>query len=968
MRVHTVSSTLYMLFLLVGLTACTDRNMQIEFLSKNILSSYEFEVTNAVNGTDIVPVSSKVPFNVECSATVLEIEAYDQVSQTWKEITELDASAAFNCLDQQTAQFSLTYAQIGAIASPSTAGDQRKNIDLRLTVPSVTGSSSQYTKSYSVYFQAPTVTVTASDINSLSTAGTAGSTYSVSGTCSVNGGTVEVSAPFANTASGTCTSGVYNATLTLNAALADGTAQISAKHLPSSPYYVFNQADKTINIDRTVPVIAIAAPAHNSTISAAATTAGNFTVSGSCETGLTVTLTMSPSGTTTASCSAGAFSAQMPVTTQGAVTLLASQTDAAGNQGDSSNISLTIDTQAPTAPTGLGILAVSSSFDSTADEFLRDANPQVRFTGSSSASAGYSVQIKNSSSTVMCSNMSVSASTGTIDVPLTGCGLVNSSSYKIVVTASDLAGNQATSTSDFLVDYPVPNISNMIVTGVSVGTYIAEADLPRTVNFDFVFNRSIDVVGTPKITLNMGRVIDGLKTAANKIRFSYEVQSGEYAVPVNFSSTVITNATITDTATAVNANLTIPVSLYTSQYQFNVDTDAPDALLTYSLGAVTPYYNKTPAISYTLPTHPGTLSVQVDVTGTNVSQTFTSVANGSELTGLSLEKGTTYTLTAYVKDSVGNLSPGTPVTFDSFECPGDFLYIHNPAFGLTPFCIAPTEAKGSLAAVTFGYTGTPLSTNYTSVTAANMGCKSLGSDYDLPTNAEWNAVADLIAQRGSNWAWGIASTSDPSVTSYSNYIFTGYSGGTAATAATSIVDSDPCSPASPTGCGTASSPYRRSLYLPNVGSTAQKIWDFSGNMFELVKDLDTNIYAESDRLIMDIINTSVQTKYGATQAGSRMSCTHQSASAVPYCGFGSFNFICSEVDDPDNCAGTPQAAAVRQVVLRGGAASSTTTAVTGSPGTHLNNNAGIFAAYRILEENSAQTFNVGFRCVYHPPP
>lgn len=971
MRVFPVRSTIYRLLLVLGpllLMGCTERAMQIEFLAKNILSSYDFKVTNAVNNTDIAPANGVIPFEVECSRSVIDVQVFDATTQGFKKLVDLDPTASLNCVETQTARFSMTYAQVGAVANPSNSGDQRHEIQVQLSVKNFTGEIQTSQKKFAAFFEAPSVNITSpSNVNASSSAGAAGTTYTVNGSCELRGANVVVWASFADPETVACgaSTGTFTADLTVKAALTDGTATLSAKHATSAPYYAYGSTSEDIVIDRTVPAVAITSPAASAFLTSAHVTSGKYTVAGTCESGLSVTLTSTPSYSTTVSCVSGSFTASMNVF-QGAVSVMASQTDQAGNTGSSSR-SFNIDSEGPAAFTISGIRSslTDTYSDLIVNNVLGDISPQIHFTSAVGADNGYEVTIRQasggSSGAVVCSQ---TASNGATSLNMTNCTLamlVQGSSYKIYISAADAYSNRTTATNDgyeFTVNYPVPRVTSLTFATISAGTY---APVGTTINIDLSFDRPVEITsGTPTIRLNTvsgGLVVTGVSagTPPRRLRFAYMVGPGEFATPVDFHTHAILG-NVVDVSTRISADLNIPTNLIVvGTNAFNVDTVAPPPLTSVDLTAQRPFYNETPVINYVLPadTNGDALTVRVELQGGSISNTYGAVGNATRLTGFNLDKGTVYTLNAYTVDPAGNISTPYTKTFTSFACPNNFLYVYHPTFAPNPFCIAPVEARGPITAVRFdpsSYSTAPIEASYNEAMQTGSGCKSLSpaANYSLPTHAEWNAVANIIASRGDNWMRGFVGG-----TVTSNYVYLGVTGAPSGNGEP-IVSGDLCYPGT---CG--STPDRRVHYLPEIGTGApQELWDFSGNMYELQKDADMTQYNTLAFSVGNPIAGLLQNTHGASQ-----SCSVLSQTIFPYyCGFGSINFYCSERSSPGGCTGTLSTVAY-PYVLRGG--SKTSSRAVRQEDNMQVNNAGIFASYRMTDATSVPALQ-GFRCVYHP--
>ncbi len=167
------------------------------------------------------------------------------------------------------------------------------------------------------------------------------SSFAVSGACSESGNSVLIAGDAS--ASVVCSGGYWSKSLDFSAAT-DGVVTISVTHATTSGQTASTTA--TYNLDTVVPVITMTAPVD------AANIGMSLTVTGACETGLTVTITsttgdLSPAVTT--ACTVGAYSQAITLTVGDnvAATIKASQTDAAGNFASASAINLVKDGTAP---------------------------------------------------------------------------------------------------------------------------------------------------------------------------------------------------------------------------------------------------------------------------------------------------------------------------------------------------------------------------------------------------------------------------------------------------------------------------------------------------------------------------------------------------------------------------------------------------------------------------------------------
>lgn len=147
------------------------------------------------------------------------------------------------------------------------------------------------------------------------------SDVTISGSCE-SGIDVQIHGTGALPKTTTCSGGVYSDSVTLTTG--DGTKNVVVTQTDLAGNSA--SANRHFIRDATAPVITIAAPAANNYFKTGAT------ISGSCETGLTVTINGSGVNATTATCGASAYTQSVVFTPgDGAKTVDISQTDAAGN-------------------------------------------------------------------------------------------------------------------------------------------------------------------------------------------------------------------------------------------------------------------------------------------------------------------------------------------------------------------------------------------------------------------------------------------------------------------------------------------------------------------------------------------------------------------------------------------------------------------------------------------------------------
>ncbi|MGZ3824060.1 MAG: SUMF1/EgtB/PvdO family nonheme iron enzyme [Bdellovibrio sp.] len=247
---------------------------------------------------------------------------------------------------------------------------------------------------------------------------------------------------------------------------------------------------------------------------------------------------------------------------------------------------------------------------------------------------------------------------------------------------------------------------------------------------------------------------------------------------------------------------------------------------------------------------------------------------------------------------------------NSSLCPTNYVQVPALAGYTTQnFCIAKYEMKNSSDVPAATADGLPwvLITRNDAITA----CRSLGTYFDLISNAEWQTTARNIANQPSNWNTGIA---------YSGELNRGYSDDLNGTAqAANPDDNQACYGTLQTCSSSLWNSQRRTHVLSNGGV----VWDMAGNVWEYVSDDNSKPAIASDYVIN--FTGSWQTDFGNNQ-------------------------ICSSGD----CGlGGGQLSAPAGAIARGD---------TNSGG----RGAGVFAVDLRDGPNYANSI-IGFRCVYRPP-
>ncbi|MDP1916887.1 MAG: Ig-like domain-containing protein [Myxococcales bacterium] len=154
------------------------------------------------------------------------------------------------------------------------------------------------------------------------------------------GATVTVSAGAQVLCTATCSASSYSC---VSAALPEGAQSVSVVQVDQAG----NTSTASSSLGFTLDVTAPQAPAVLAPVASALLATATPQVSGSCESGSTVSVFEGASPTCSASCVSGVFSCTSSTLSDGAHLLLARQSDAAGNISLDASVSITVDTGAP---------------------------------------------------------------------------------------------------------------------------------------------------------------------------------------------------------------------------------------------------------------------------------------------------------------------------------------------------------------------------------------------------------------------------------------------------------------------------------------------------------------------------------------------------------------------------------------------------------------------------------------------
>ena len=283
---------------------------------------------------------------------------------------------------------------------------------------------------------------------------------------------------------------------------------------------------------------------------------------------------------------------------------------------------------------------------------------------------------------------------------------------------------------------------------------------------------------------------------------------------------------------------------------------------------------------------------------------------------------------------------------NNFICPEDFVGVPSlTGYTTNSFCVMKYEAKNAGAATTGDATDdTPVSqaagTPWVSINrdSSITKCTDIDSNgkYDLITNDEWQSVARNIELVGSNWANGSVGNAGGLSTGHSD-------NSPPNTLAANSDDNNACHETGDTCDGSTWHSQKRTHTLSN----GEVVWDIAGNVWEWVKDSNTQTTYGSGAY-MSQITSDTHTTSGSLSGGTTTttrtakgqfgpSGDYTDLDSTPYGGLGH---------------GTLNNFSAVGAVVRGGERS-------------VGDLNGAFAV-SLTPTASTSSPSVGFRCVYHP--
>lgn len=365
------------------------------------------------------------------------------------------------------------------------------------------------------------------------------------------------------------------------------------------------------------------------------------TITGTGETGATVRLYDSDGSTVLGSTTvtAGTWSITSSILSSGSHNLSAKQTDAAGNTSTASaNLSIEIDTTAPSAPALSATTVQQSSATSGATI--------ATISASDSHSLSYALVTGNGSNDADNGSFSVSGSA------LQAASNLSAGTYAIYLRATDVAGNASYQSYTINV-VNAPAISSIVRTGGAAASVAAAAS---SVSYTVTFDQSVTGVDLSDFSLTTSGSASATLASLSGSGSTYTVTldtlggDGTLRLDLKSSGTGIQNGS----AVAITGG-------YNSGASYTLDHTAPAAPSTPALNAASDSGNSSSdaITSNTTPVFSGTAEASASISlydGATLLGTTSADGSGNwSITSSTLAQGS-HSITAKATDAAGNVS------------------------------------------------------------------------------------------------------------------------------------------------------------------------------------------------------------------------------------------------------------------------------------------------------------------------
>lgn len=226
-------------------------------------------------------------------------------------------------------------------------------------------------------------------------------------------------------------------------------------------------------------------------------------------------------------------------------------------------------------------------------------------------------------------------------------------------------------------------------------------------------------------------------------------------------------------------------------------------------------------------------------------------------------------------DTVHDAPPDTEPcqTVSVGACPSNYVKVPNIcAYNANEFCVMKYEAKVLNTAAVSVMTGFP--TGNVTKAQAKAACEANGSRYHLITNDEWMATARAIEATPENWSL----TTTPFLSKGKTDNCVGPCPGPPSCPQPAAADTAPCFTTT-TGCDDRTNNAFRYNRTHRIFANGV-IWDFSGNMFELVDHPFTMNATEGNNIGQDI-NSADGSKFAPPLMDAQYKSANLSHADVP---------------------------------------------------------------------------------------
>ncbi len=543
--------------------------------------------------------------------------------------------------------------------------------------------------------------------------------FTLNGTCSVNGNPVNITSPL--TKSATCSASHWTLTLDVSA-LPDNDFTITYNHSDNSGNTT--TASRTYKKDTIAPAVSFTSPIASTYINAASVS--NFTATGTCsDNGQTVVISGDASGT--AVCGSGTWTASLnfSAAAEGSVSVTATHSDIAGNAITDSRIFIK-DTSAP-------VLAITSP---AANSYVNAVNVSAfAINGTCSENSRNVVITGDSSATFTCTSGTWSGSLSFSAAP--------QGNLNISVTQNDTAGNVSTITRAFIKDTVLPTLA---ISSPTNGSYINASNVSS-----YTLNGTCSENGQ---TINLtGAATSTTSCSAGTWTKTLDLS----AVSDGAISFTVTIADVAGNSVSSTVNLTKDVvlpSLSLSSFT------GGQVIAGGSIAAIT----WTGSDNNTLPTTPISIDYSTN-SGTSWSSVATSIANSGSYSWMTpvITSGTVR-FKVTIKDAAGNTRSVTSTS--------DFaINSTSPTISLTSLTGGQYLSGGSTQAITWTANGaylgaTPIKiesssdsgATWTTIIAATANTRTYS--WSIPTVDATSYRVRVTATDQSNLSTSSASTSN----------------------------------------------------------------------------------------------------------------------------------------------------------------------------------------------------------------